>query len=132
MSETISVEGVRELRLKLTRGKSELRVHIKDINFAAALAVARGANAFVPVGDPVTDPHPGRLAKSIRARATLRSGIVTAGNGSTPYAPPIHWGWPSHNIEANKFIYRAFDAERPSVLTAYEAAVHELVVMVNG
>lgn len=127
MSETIRVEGVRELTAKLRHADAALRADIKRINLAAAFHIAAAANSYVPVGDPNVDPHPGRLAKSIRAKGTLRSGIVTAGNASTPYAAPIHWGWPSHNIAADKFLYEAFDAERPLVLAAYETAVHALV-----
>lgn len=117
---SVKFEGLGKLQRDLKKLETGLEVEVKAAGFEAAMMVARAAGPLVPVGNPVTDPHPGRLAASLRARATRKGGIVTAGTPSTvPYAAPIHWGWGRKNIPANKFLMRALDMNRAAITELY-------------
>ena len=69
----------------------------------------------------------GRLAASIRSSATVKSGVVRAGGAKLPYAKPIHFGWPKHNISPQPFLYEALDARRSAVIDAYVERVAKIV-----
>ena len=118
--ETVRIEGLEELRKRLMALDHGLAKRIKETNFDAAMLIARAANAHVPVGPT------GRLARSIRAGATAHTGYVRAGGAAVPYAPPIHWGWPAHNISPNPFLYDALDERAIEVIALYEVRVAEI------
>ena len=69
----------------------------------------------------------GTLALSIRPTASQKEGAVLAGSRSVPYAGPIHFGWPSRNIEPDPFLYDALGDRRDQVIEVYEARVEALV-----
>lgn len=119
--ETVRIEGLDKLEHNLSKLAVELPLESKKINLEAAMLVARAANAHVPVGAT------GRLARSIRAKSNRFSASVTAGSAAVPYAAPIHWGWPSHNIEKQPFVYEALDEKAPEVVALYEERVPALV-----
>lgn len=119
----IQVTGAKELRKALSRMGADLRDFTK-VNRAVAEMVASLARQKAPV-------RTGRLQRTIRAGATTRRGTVSAGRTSVPYAGPIHFGWPSRNIEPQPFIYTALDSRRDEVLADYRARVDELVVRVG-
>jgi hypothetical protein len=52
---------------------------------------------------------------------------VRAGRTSVPYAGPIHFGWPAHNIEPTPFLYDALDQRRSEVIDLYEQRVGDLI-----
>lgn len=85
------------------------------------------ANAALKAGQPVleearaTAPYlTGALSRSIRLVKTARGVKVRAGNKRVPYAMPIHFGWARHNIQPNKFLFRAVDRRADEVLAAYQ------------
>ena len=94
------------------------------VNKRAAEMVAEGARQRVPV-------LTGDLKGSIKARATKTRGYVKAGGKGIPYAGPIHFGWPRHNISANPFIFDALDDRKSDVIEAYEGYIEALVEKVG-
>lgn len=94
------------------------------INRAAAETVADAARGKVPI-------LTGRLRGSIRTGATRTTASVKAGNKGIPYAGPIHFGWPRHNIEPQPFLYDALDERKALVVERYEAYVEALVEKVG-
>ena len=47
----------------------------------------------------------GRLRASIRSRPTTRGvRVLTGGTIRTPYAEPIHFGWPKRGIKAQPYL----------------------------
>ena len=117
--EVVRVEGLAELQRDLLRADVEFTAGLKALHHDNALMVAADANTYVPVGET------GKLAMSIGFNVRARSAAVTAGSRSVPYAAPIHWGWPAHNIVPTKFIYKAFDADRGEIIASYEAFVEK-------
>ena len=122
----VHVEGLEELRARLVKLDKGLAKRIKETNFDAALLVAKAANSRVPIGTQDNDNHKGRLARSIRASATTHTAVVRAGGAGVPYAPPIHWGWPKHNIKPNPFLYDALDERAVEVYALYDVRVAEI------
>lgn len=56
----------------------------------------------------MTPKKTGRLAKSVRAGATQKAGVVRAdSNGKVKYAGVINYGWPKHSIKATLFFNKA-------------------------
>lgn len=55
-----------------------------------------------------------------------------AGGAAVPYAGPIHWGWPSHNIEPQPFIAAAAQDTEPQWLGLYERDVQRTLDRVKG
>jgi phage gpG-like protein len=82
---------------------------------AAAIAQAGAARA----------PHlTGALAASLTPyssdhRASVRSGL--------PYAGPVHWGWPGHNIAPNPFLLEAARAVESAWVGDWSDAIQELI-----
>jgi hypothetical protein len=94
--------------------------------------VAGTARTLVPV-------RSGRLAKSIRAGVTARTGVVRAGTKDVPYAGPIHFGWfvrkpPAVGgpIQPQPFLYDALDARRDEVMERYVVAVQTVATKFNA
>lgn len=56
-------------------------------------------------------PAPGRLRDSVRILASQKRVAIAAGYKRLPYALPVHWGWPGHNIAPNRFLIRAADSQ---------------------
>lgn len=80
---------------------------MRQANLEIANEVAGKARAGAPIGTAAEgDNHPGQLAGTVKAQASAVRASVTAGNAQTPYGPPVHWGWPKHNITANPFLQR--------------------------
>lgn len=52
----------------------------------------------------------GRLAADLRTTKAKTRATVAVGRASVPYAGPINYGWPGHNIEATYFLNRAAEA----------------------
>ena len=70
----------------------------------------------------------GRLAKSIRAGATQKAGVVRAGNnGKVKYAGVINYGWPKHNIKATMFANKAAKNTEPQWTQLYADAVQKII-----
>lgn len=97
---------------------------LSAVNKSAAEVVADSARGKVPVLS-------GQLRGSIRARGTQRFGSVAAGRRSIPYAGPIHFGWPRHNIEPQPFIYDALEERSDAVIEKYDQFIEALVIKVG-
>jgi hypothetical protein len=119
----VKVTGAREFRAAMKHMSADLS-DLTAINKAAASTVATEARNRAPV-------LTGRLAGSIRAGATRTRGYVKAGGRSIPYAGPIHFGWPRHNIEPQPFIFAALDDRRTEIIDKYEAHIEALVLKVE-
>jgi hypothetical protein len=44
------------------------------------------------------------------------------------YAPPIHFGWPAHGIEAQPFLINARNAMEGEIVKGYERYLEKVVV----
>jgi len=128
----VRIEGLDKLERDLKKLETGLDKELKAAGFEAAMVVARAAGPRVPVGDPNVDPHPGRLAASLRARATRKGGAVTAGGSAVPYAAPIHWGWARRGIPANKFLVHALDISRAAITEVYARRIESIKRRVFG
>jgi hypothetical protein len=94
---------------------------LTKVNRKAAQPVYDRAREIVP-------RRSGRLARSIKVRATARTAHVQAGKtGLVPYAGPIHFGWRRRNIEPQPFLYGALDDRRQEVADVYANYVGDLV-----
>lgn len=71
---------------------------LKGVNRQAAEIALPAVSRLTPVGDT------GRLAKSLRVGATKRAGVIRAGRKAVPYAGPLNYGWPGHNIRPRLFV----------------------------
>lgn len=69
----------------------------------------------------------GRLAASGQRSGNPVQASVTFGGPQVPYANPIHWGWPAHNIKAQPFLTTAVDRSEPAWRLAYEARVKDMI-----
>jgi hypothetical protein len=79
-------------------------------------------------------PHgpTGRLAGSERPAGTASAAIVRAGFASTPYAGPIHWGWPKRHIKAQPWIYDAATSTESQWTATYMAALEHIIDTIEG
>ena len=117
----IKVEGAKELRREIRKVESkDLKDELKRANKAAALQVAEEAKtSTVPV-------RSGALKKAITALGSATKGQVKAGKKATPYAGPIHFGWPARNIEPQPFLYEALSKKWDDVFSNYEKAMEKI------
>jgi len=120
----IRVEGLDELVRSMKRAGQDID-ELKDAHFRAAQIVATYAAQIAP-------RRSGKLAGSIKAARQVRRARVTAGRSSVPYAAPIHWGWPSHNINGDPFMSKAAQATEPEWTAAYAADVQAALDKVKG
>ena len=122
--DAIQVDGARELRRTLKRAGDDLG-DLKDANQRAGQFVANAASQRAP--------HlTGALAGALRASRAAASATVKAGGARVPYAGPIHWGWPAHNIQAQPFLSDAATDTEPQWLPMYEADIEKIVDKIEG
>lgn len=96
----VTTHGLRELRRDLRAIDRQLPRELgKSLKGAAERVVLPRARSEAP-------RRSGRLADSLRVSAR---GTSVAVRSRLPYAGPIHWGWPAHNIEPRPFIETAAD-----------------------
>lgn len=115
---SIELIGGDELRRALRKFDDGLR-DLRKVNEDAAEVVAERARSNAP-------RRSGRLASSIRAKATNTTGLVEAGVGLA-YGGVIHFGWPAHNISPQPFLYDALDERTQQVVEVYEQRVDDLI-----
>ena len=83
---------------------------------------------MAPAAKALAPQRSGRLAKSIRAGATQKAGVVRAGNnGKVKYAGVINYGWPKHNIKATMFANKAAKNTEPQWTQLYADAVQKII-----
>lgn len=120
MSATIRVDGLDELVRGLKRFSPELAAELKSANRSIAESVVPVAKGKAPV-------RSGRLAASVRAGATAKTGVVRAGSARVPYVGVIHFGSPKRGIAPRPFLYDALDDRRAEIIAEYERRVAKLV-----
>lgn len=113
----ITVQGVEKLTSTLHQAAEELS-QMDTANAKAGSIIANAAKGRAP-------RRSGRLAGSISAD---RNGITI----SAPYAGPIHWGWPSRNIDPQPFAMEAARATEPQWIKFFEDEVQKALDNVKG
>ena len=116
----VQIDGVD----RLVRALNAAGLDLGDLKAAlkqAAEIVEQTAATKAPRGE--TD----RLVNSLRSSATKKAGVVRAGRKSVPYAGPIHWGWPKHNIKPQTFITDAARNTEPQWVQVFEREVDNII-----
>lgn len=124
MGAVVEVRG----RAELVRTMKAAGEDLKDLNRAnkaAAEIVAPAAAANAPV-------RTGRLAASGRPAGTRTMALVRFGGAAVPYGPPIHFGWPGHNIAPNPFAFQAAQATEPQWTDTYQKAIDDILDKIKG
>ena len=128
------VEGGRQLRATLREADESLQ-DLKAAHAEAAAIAARASADLAP-------KRSGKLANTIRSSGTKTAAIVRAGLKAVPYAPAIHWGWPTRPnpgkgwrggpIPANPFISRGAQDSEGRWIRVYENHVEQALAKVKG
>lgn len=124
MSNSIEIKGLNRLLRQLGNLEPNIKAEVKKVNLDLAGTVASTARSIVPV-------RSGKLQTSIRTGSTVRSGVVRAGKKLVPYAGPIHFGWPKHNISPNTFLWDALDRRRDEVARRHLDALERIAGQVS-
>jgi HK97 gp10 family phage protein len=118
------VIGAKELRKTMKKAGEDL-ADLKAVHAKVGELVADVARQLAP-------KRSGQLAGTIRA-AKLAGGVsVKVGTAGTPYANPIHWGWPKRNIEAQPFLSDAATQSEPRWVALYEDELNKIIERVEG
>lgn len=117
---TLRLEGQRRLARQLKALDVNAPKEMRIIQLEAAKFVAEDMKRRAP-------RRKGKLAKSIRAGASRLSAFVRVGSAAVPYAGPIIFGWPAHNIAANPFPYESLEANREKIVQLHAIRINELV-----
>ena len=120
----VKVEGAAQLRRTLRRAGLDL-TDLKASHAQAGQIAAAGGQASAP---RIT----GRLASTIRSTGTNTGATIRAGYARVPYAGPVHWGWPGHNISPNPFLTEGAQATEPDWVAVYQDAIDEALNQVKG
>ena len=118
----VKVDGMRRLRRELKAAGLDL-ADLREVNLSAARTVAQAAQP---------PRRTGRLAGSVRPGASRTAGVVRAGGALVPYAGPIHWGWPKHNIEPQPFLVDAAARTEPLWVEQYFAELDRVLSNIAG
>lgn len=121
---SLRVEGAAELRRTLKAAGDDLN-DLKDAHATAARLVAADAAQRAP-------RRTGRLASNVRGSGAKTSATIRAGGAKVPYAGPIHWGWPAHNIKPNPFIAEAAQTTEGAWTAIYHNSVQRILDRVKG
>lgn len=81
---------------------------------------------------PLTPRRSGKLAGTIRASATQKSGVVRAGSSRIPYAGVINYGWPGHNIKASNFMAKGLERSDDEIEGIFADAIDKALAQVKG
>jgi HK97 gp10 family phage protein len=122
----IQVEGLNETLRDLRKLKE------KDIPKAIRNANLEAAELVVPTAQAEAPRRSGKLAKTVKAKATRKAGSVKAGSAAVPYAGPIHFGWGRRHIDPQPFLYRAIDKRIHEVRERYEAQMRRAIERFNS
>jgi HK97 gp10 family phage protein len=117
----VKVEGLDTFVSTMHKAEQQLQ-EMGDAHRQASAIIASAAAAAAP-------RRTGRLAGSVRASASAKQGMVEV---TAPYAGPIHWGWPSRNIDAQPFAMNAARSTEPQWIKFYEAEVQKAIDDVKG
>jgi phage gpG-like protein len=152
-TERIVIKGLDELRQQFKKIEDDttrvgLYRALKGEFLQAADVTAGAARGFVSSGRTGNNPwYPnrpssGRLAGSIKAKATNRGAVVSAGNARVRYAGPINYGWGSRPnkakgwrggpIAANNFLQKGVQRSEPRIRQIIGEGVRRLTEQVTG
>lgn len=124
MAAAVRVQGVS--RLVRTMRAAEVDVdELKDVTAAAGVLAAAAIRPLVPV-------KTGRLVGSIRSNKAARRATVSAGRAALPYGPPVHWGWPAHNIEPHEFGPEGLQRAEPAITELYLEGIERILEKIKG
>jgi hypothetical protein len=116
----VEVEGERELIKSLRAVDRDLPKRLGAIHKRVVGPVADLAESRAP-------RRRGRLAGSVRALGSQKAGVVAAGRRAVPYAGPIHYGWPGHNITPQPFLTDALEAREGAVVDLYHEEIERFI-----
>ncbi len=141
----IKVVGLRTLgRAMKQLGEEGVPNGVKAASQGAAELIAEEGRALAPRGSAPRDPHPGRLAGSVRPRANLKGASVQAGGagiGNAWMAVASKWAKPyqrhgktiNHKpVIASRFLIRALENKRGAAVELFETKVRQAVREVTG
>lgn len=120
----LDARGTRRLATTLRRAGVDM-TRLKDDYRKMAGVVETDVNKVIPV-------RTGRLRRTLRSSATQKSGVVRAGTKAVPYAGPINYGWPGHNIEGQHFMETGLVNAEDQVLELYAQALQNALNQVKG
>lgn len=120
----IQVEGATELRRTFRKVGADAS-DLTAVNRQVAALIAGPARFLAP-------SKSGRLAASIRPRATRRSAKVAAGGARVPYARVQEYGWPARGIVAHRFMEQALKLNRDAAVTLYRKRMAEVISKAGG
>lgn len=125
---SITVDGLPGL-LKALKAVGTPVEAIKEANRESGEIVARTARNTANFKSGT-----GKLRNTIRVANVSTNVKIRAGNKSTPYANPIHWGWFrdkkrgfDRNILPNPFMAKALGYTRDEVLANYTSNLQKLI-----
>lgn len=118
---TIEVVGAEHLQDTMKTAANEL-ADLKAPSQAAGAMVLSAARARAPKVS-------GALAGSLFVEG-IDGGVAV--QASSPYAGPIHWGWPARNIKAQPFLTEAGAATEPAWVQGYTTEVEAIIGRVEG
>jgi hypothetical protein len=124
VSAQVRVQGLPKLRRELKAFQGDVE-DLKAANAAVSSLVASAASARAP-------RRSGALAASVRGNRAAGRASVMAGGARTPYAGPIHYGWPARGIEGNAFVVDAAQATEGTWLPKYVQDVQKAADKVRG
>jgi len=124
--------GVVAKALMQVEGRKQLAASMKTAGVALgdlSQANRDAAGVVAPVAAQGAPHRTGRLAASLRGQGTrTRAGITSR----LPYAGPIHFGWPAHNIEANPFATEAATRTEDRWTAIYQARIDQILSKIRG
>ena len=109
----IQIEGLTQINRALRDiGGKDARKAMAAAHRVTAQMVYDDAKHHIPVGSQKAgkgkgSKHPGRLQKSLRVQAAAHRGSVVLGGKRVPYAPAIHWGWPTRHLKGRRVVWHA-------------------------
>lgn len=128
VSETIITPGARIEFRGLRRTVRDLqRAGVAAEDLSALMATLGGIVAAAAQG--IAPRKSGQLAGSIRAGKAKTRAVVRAGGARTPYAGPIEFGWPRHNLAPRAYLRRALDQKRAEVIKRLENEIQRLTTI---
>lgn len=119
----VRVEGARELRSALKRAGRDLS-DLKAANARVAAFIATSSRPSAP-------RRTGQLVGTTRGNKAAGKAVVLVGNAATPYAAPIHWGWPARGIEPQTWVTDTAKRTEPTWLGFYQEDVDRIVESVH-
>lgn len=120
----LDVKGLRTLARTLRNAGA-------DMNDLKA-AYRKAANIVKPEIKTRTPVLSGKLARTVRASATQKSGVVRAGTKSVPYAGVQNYGWPGHNIEPKYFMQDGLIQAEAEVDDIFAEALEKAIQQIKG